>query len=167
MLGLAQPQLVFKIHLTRRGNFTHNRTLPLHHGLVVFAYECRLFCTCAHLWCRVHIIHHVKFLFQFRQLGLISFLGSSSLLRFTSSFVSFSFFGLSSFFSLSTSFKSSFFGRFYFSGCLLKLPIFAVQKATAPKNGVEFRQGSICAIRSSLPTSCDIWRRRTMSPISC
>ena len=28
-------------------------------------------------------------------------------------------------------------------GCLLKLSIFVVQKAAAPKNGVEFRQGSI------------------------
>ena len=52
-----------------------------------------------------------------------------------------------------------FLGCFYFLGCLIKSPIFAVQKAIAPKNGVEFRQGSICAIRSSLPTSCDVWRR--------
>ena len=29
---------------------------------------------------------------------------------------------------------------------------FVVQKATAPKNGVEFRQGSIGTIRSSLAT---------------
>ena len=37
-------------------------------------------------------------------------------------------------------------------GCLLKSPIFVVQKAAAPKNGVEFRHKSICAIRSSLTT---------------
>ena len=33
--------------------------------------------------------------------------------------------------------------------------IFVVQKATAPKNGVEFRQGSIGTTRSSLATSYD------------
>ena len=38
----------------------------------------------------------------------------------------------------------------------LKSSIFVVQKATTPKNGVEFCQGSIGAIRSSLaPSSSD------------
>ena len=37
----------------------------------------------------------------------------------------------------------------------LKSSIFIVQKAAAPKSGVEFRQGSIGTIRSSLATSCD------------
>ena len=37
----------------------------------------------------------------------------------------------------------------------LKSSIFVVQKAAAPKSGVEFRQGSIGTIRSSLATSCD------------
>ena len=36
---------------------------------------------------------------------------------------------------------------------VLKSSIFVVQKATAPKSGVEFRQGSLGAIRSSLATS--------------
>ena len=35
-----------------------------------------------------------------------------------------------------------------------KSSIFVVQKATAPKNGVEFPQGSIGTIRSSLATGC-------------
>ena len=38
----------------------------------------------------------------------------------------------------------------------LKSSIFVVQKAAAPKSGVEFRQGSIGTIRSSLATSCDV-----------
>ena len=37
----------------------------------------------------------------------------------------------------------------------LKLSIFVVQKATAPKSWVEFRQGSIGTIRGSLATSHD------------
>ena len=37
----------------------------------------------------------------------------------------------------------------------LKSSIFIVQKAAAPKSGVEFRQDSIGTIRSSLATSCD------------
>ena len=37
----------------------------------------------------------------------------------------------------------------------LKSSIFVVQKAAAPKTGVEFRQGSIGTIRSSLATSYD------------
>ena len=37
----------------------------------------------------------------------------------------------------------------------LKLSFFVIQKAAAPKNGVEFRQGSIGTIRSSLATSYD------------
>ena len=39
---------------------------------------------------------------------------------------------------------------------VLKFLIFVVQKATAPKTGVEFRQGSTSAIRSSLATSRDV-----------
>ena len=42
----------------------------------------------------------------------------------------------------------------------LKSSIFGVQKAAAPKSGVEFRQGSIGTIRGSLATSYDVWRRR-------
>ena len=38
----------------------------------------------------------------------------------------------------------------------LKLSIFAVQKAAAPKNGVELRQGSNGTIRSSLAMSPDV-----------
>ena len=44
-----------------------------------------------------------------------------------------------------------------------KSSIFVEQKATAPKNGVEFRQGSIGTIRSSLATSYDVCRRRQFS----
>ena len=47
---------------------------------------------------------------------------------------------------------------------VLKSLIFVVQKATAPKSGVEFRQGSTGAIRSSLATSYDAVRRRATSP---
>ena len=36
-----------------------------------------------------------------------------------------------------------------------KLPFFVIQKAAAPKNGVEFCQGSNGTIRSSLATSCN------------
>ena len=36
---------------------------------------------------------------------------------------------------------------------VLKSPIFVIQKAAAPKNGVEFRQGFNGTIRSSLATS--------------
>ena len=39
------------------------------------------------------------------------------------------------------------------------MSIFVVQKATAPKSGVEFRQGSIGTISSSLATSCNVWQR--------
>ena len=46
----------------------------------------------------------------------------------------------------------------------LKLSIFIVQKAAAPKSGVEFRQDSIGAIRSCLATSYDVSRRRARSP---
>ena len=45
----------------------------------------------------------------------------------------------------------------------LNCQFFIVQKATAPKNGIEFRQGSIGTIRSSLATSYDVWRRRQFS----
>ena len=37
-----------------------------------------------------------------------------------------------------------------------KSSIFVVQKATAPKNGVEFRQGSIGTIRSSLANKVEV-----------
>ena len=49
---------------------------------------------------------------------------------------------------------------------VLKSSIFVVQKAAAPKNGVEFRQGSngSIRIRSSLATSCEVSRRRARSP---
>ena len=41
---------------------------------------------------------------------------------------------------------------------VLKSSIFVIQKAAAPKNGVEFRQGSIGTIRSRLARSYDeIW----------
>ena len=46
----------------------------------------------------------------------------------------------------------------------LKLSIFVVQKAAAPKTGVEFCQGSNGTIRSSLATSYDVSRRRARSP---
>ena len=46
---------------------------------------------------------------------------------------------------------------------VFKSSIFVVQKATEPKNGVEFRQGSIGTIGSSLATSYDVWRRRQFS----
>ena len=39
---------------------------------------------------------------------------------------------------------------------VLKLSIFVVQRAAAPKNGVEFCQGSNGTIRSSLATSYDV-----------
>ena len=42
----------------------------------------------------------------------------------------------------------------------LKSSIFVVQKAAAPKNGVEFCQRPIGDIRRSLATSYDVWRRR-------
>ena len=38
---------------------------------------------------------------------------------------------------------------------VFKSSIFVGQKATAPKNGVDFRQGSIGTIRSSLATLYD------------
>ena len=46
----------------------------------------------------------------------------------------------------------------------LKSSIFVVQKAAAPKTGVEFCQGSIGTIRSSLAMSCDAKWRHAMSP---
>ena len=51
---------------------------------------------------------------------------------------------------------------------LLKSPIFVVQKAAAPKNGVEFRQKSIGLIRCSLATSYnDVRHRATLLKSSC
>ena len=41
-------------------------------------------------------------------------------------------------------------------------PIFIVHKAAAPKNGVEFRQGFIGDICSSLATSCEVKQRCAM-----
>ena len=41
----------------------------------------------------------------------------------------------------------------------LKLSIFVVQKAAAPKSGVYFHQGFIGTIRGSLATLYDLWRR--------
>ena len=41
----------------------------------------------------------------------------------------------------------------------LKSSIFVVQKAAAPKNGIEFRQRSIGGIKHSLAASYNIWRR--------
>ena len=46
----------------------------------------------------------------------------------------------------------------------LKSSIFVVQKAAAPKTGVEFRQGFIGTIRSSLAMSCDAKQHRATSP---
>ena len=40
---------------------------------------------------------------------------------------------------------------------VLKSSIFVAQKANAPKIGVEFCQGSIGAISSSVATSNDVW----------
>ena len=51
-------------------------------------------------------------------------------------------------------------------GRLLKSTIFVVQKAAAPKNGVEFRQKSIFVIRYFLATSYDDVRCRTTLPKS-
>ena len=45
----------------------------------------------------------------------------------------------------------------------LKPSIFVVQRAAAPKNGVEFCQRPIGAIRHSLATSYDVWQRRATS----
>ena len=55
----------------------------------------------------------------------------------------------------------------HLSGCLLKSSIFVVQKTTAPKNGVEFCQGFISAIRSSLAMLYDVWWRRRFFWTSC
>ena len=49
----------------------------------------------------------------------------------------------------------------------LKSSIFVVHKAAAPKIGVEFRQGSIGTIRSSLATPYDVWRRRATLGEGC
>ena len=40
---------------------------------------------------------------------------------------------------------------------------FVVQRVTAPKNGVEFRQDSIGTIKSSVATSYDVGRHRQFS----
>ena len=48
---------------------------------------------------------------------------------------------------------------------VLKSSKFVVQKATAPKSGVELRQWSIGTIRSSLATSYDTSRRRATSQL--
>ena len=49
-------------------------------------------------------------------------------------------------------------------GSLLKLPIFVVQKAAPPKNGVEFRQMSIDVIKCSLTTSYDDMQHHATLP---
>ena len=46
---------------------------------------------------------------------------------------------------------------------VIQLSNFVVQRATAPKNGVEFRQGSVETIKSSLATSYDVERHRQFS----
>ena len=52
-------------------------------------------------------------------------------------------------------------------GRLIKSPIFVVQMAAAPKNGVEFRQKFIWAISCSVATSYDkIRHRATQVPLS-
>ena len=43
---------------------------------------------------------------------------------------------------------------------VLKSSIYVIQKATAPKTGEEFRQGSIGTFKSSQSTSNDVWWRR-------
>ena len=53
--------------------------------------------------------------------------------------------------------------RLWHGHVVFKLSIFVIQKATAPKNGVEFRQGSIGTIMSILATSYDVWRHRQFS----
>ena len=52
-------------------------------------------------------------------------------------------------------------------GRFLKLPIFIVQNAAAPKNGVEFCQKSIGVIRCSLATLYDDVRRHAMFFAKC
>ena len=47
---------------------------------------------------------------------------------------------------------------------VLKSSIFVVQKANAPKIGVEFCQRSIGAISSSVASPYDVWRRRAALP---
>ena len=56
--------------------------------------------------------------------------------------------------------SSSFLGSFTFLCRLLKLSISVVQKANAPKNGVEFHQKSIEVVNFSLASSYDAVRRR-------
>ena len=48
----------------------------------------------------------------------------------------------------------------------LKSSFFVVQKAAAQIYGVEFRQGSIGGIRSSLAMLHDVWRRRATSQLN-
>ena len=47
---------------------------------------------------------------------------------------------------------------------VLKSSIFAVQKTNTPKVDIEFRQGSIGAISSSVAMSYNIWQRCAASP---
>ena len=49
----------------------------------------------------------------------------------------------------------------------LKSSNFVQQKAAAPKNEVEFCQGSIGAISSSLATLYDVWRLHAKSQLNC
>ena len=48
----------------------------------------------------------------------------------------------------------------------LKSPIFIVQRAYIPKNGVEFRQQTNSDNRTGVATSCDVARRRATSQTS-
>ena len=54
-------------------------------------------------------------------------------------------------------------GSFSFGGSLIKLPVFVIQRAVAPKTVVEFHQKSTGALRCSLATSYNDWRRRVMT----
>ena len=56
-----------------------------------------------------------------------------------------------------------FLGHFHFWGRLLKSSIFVVQKAAAPKNWIEFCQGSIGPIRSICTMSGDVTLRHQLS----
>ena len=83
---------------------------------------------------------------------LYNFLGSSFFLRLSHLSICLIFWGC-----------LHFWGNFHFRSSLLKSPIFVIQKAAAPKNGVEFCQNPICAVRCSLAMSCDDWQRRATS----
>ena len=50
-----------------------------------------------------------------------------------------------------------FWDDFHFWGCLMKLSIFVLQCAAAPKNGVKFCQGTFGVIKSILATLYNVW----------